>query len=480
MDCNLSRSQKAKANDNQKKVLSQLADYNATKRKYGIYYMILQFISQLYDLGIEPFINQNDKDTFLNMLLIGETMRILHLNRKQHTESEEIEYEYNTSNLYIGMVVPNYKELCRLLEVEPKTGGKSKRLQERDFLRYFDYEKINYSNEYFILDVYSPDEVIPKNGNTRNSLYINQLKVLIALLLVEQAENKHGNKVFKTTFPQLRRLMNIVNINYDEYKDNDFYALRKEYNIQISDSEAEYQKNLFKLQIEEKYKNSIRSALNSLENCDILHYDTYTVICYEDDEDEIKYRQATPDEEMYIHNVKQEAAQQLGYTLSLYASRFRQKEFDDIIRRQFKKDKNWKYIFNGISIISNKKALSTPIKDYTIFKDIDFSVYGVTREFQNQLRYEYNNNLVNALHNKISKSRADKEQKLLKWYKDYWNVKSIDVECEETDTGNRIDDDYLLSVVIPNHKDMQHYTDTCNRYRDLLVDILIKLDKMRE
>lgn len=466
MNCNLSRSQKAKANDRQKKILNAIADYNKRIRNGEEFEIYREDISKMYDMGLYSLEKAMDLifETFYCEVLYKKLYDIFSDRLNVDTvDTDDFVYEYNTSNLRIGMVVKTHEDLCRLLEVEPKKSGKSKKLQERDFLRYFDYEKLKYGHGYLILDIYSRDEIIPKS-NKRNSRYIDQLKVLILLLVSSQAENEHGNKILKTTFPQLRKHMDIINPNYDELKDKDLYAKRKEQRISLSDHEAKYQLNLFKLHAEEKFKNSIRTALISLEDDDLIHYDTYTVICYYDDEGHKKYRQATPDEEIYIHNVKQEAAEQLGYTLSLYASRFRQADFEDIIRNKFRKEKEWHYVFSGLSIISNDKALSTPLKNFTIFRDKNFSVFDVSRELRDQLRYEYNDNMVDSLHTKISKATADKEQKLLKWYK-------------STEKFKGVNDDDLLSAVISQHKDMQHYTRTCNDYRHFLVDFLVKLNE---
>lgn len=464
MNCNLSRSQKARANERQKKVLNAIAEQNELIRSGQTGYMWALTVAKMYDCGLFSF------DEAIELIGVSIFSDIFIEKIKNlfadiiDNEDDDFVYEYNTSNLKIGMVVKTYDELCSLLEVKPKKGGKSKKQHEHDFLRYFDYEKLNYGHGYLILDIYSRDEIIPKS-NTRNSLYIYQLKVLILLLVSTQAENKNGNRILKTTFPQLRQHMELVSPNYDDYTIN-LYSKRKEQHIMLSDYEAEYQKNLFKLHAEEKFKNSIRTALNSLQDDDLIHYETYTVICYYDDEYNKKYRQATPDEEMYIHNVKQEAAQQLGYTLSLYASRFKQTEFESIIRSRFKKDNNWQYVFSGLSIISNDKALSTKIKNFTIYKDCDFSVFDVSRELRDQLRYEYNDNLVKSLHDKINKTRKHEEDKALKWCRN----KSIDKYKD-------ISNDDLLSIFIPQFKNMQHYTNTCNDYRHFLVDFLIKLNE---
>ena len=463
MNCNLSRSQKARANERQKGLLGFIADYNKRIRNSEEFEIYREDISKMYDMGLYSLEKAMDLifETFYCEVLYKKLYDIF--SDRLNVDTDDFVYEYNTSNLRIGMVVKTHEDLCRLLEVEPKKSGKSKKLQERDFLRYFDYEKLSYGHGYLILDIYTRDEIIPKS-NTRNSLYINQLKVLILLLVSAQAENEHGNKILKTTFPKLRQHMDIINPNYDELKAKDLYAKRKEQRISLSDYEAEYQLNLFKLHAEEKFKNSIRTALISLEDDDLIHYDTYTVICYLDDEGHKKYRQATPDEEIYIHNVKQEAAEQLGYTLSLYASRFRQADFEDIIRNKFRKEKEWHYVFSGLSIISNDKALSTKIKNFTIYKNCDFSVFDVSRELRDQLRYEYNDNLVKSLHDKIKKAKEQQEQKTLKW-------------CKSIDYYKDISDEELLSIFIPQFKNMRHYTRTCDDYRHFLVDFLIKLNE---
>lgn len=463
MNCNLSRSQKAKANERQKGLLGFIADYNKRIRNGEEFEIYREDISKMYDMGLYSLEKAMD--------LIFETFYCEVLYKKLYdsfsdrlnVDTDDFVYEYNTSNLRIGMVVKTHEDLCRLLEVEPKKSGKSKKLQERDFLRYFDYEKLKYGHGYLILDIYSRDEIIPKS-NTRNSRYIDQLKVLIVLLVSSQAENEHGNKILKTTFPQLRKHMDIINPNYDTLNDKDLYAKRKEQHISLSEHEAKYQLNLFKLHAEEKFKNSIRTALISLQDYDLIHYDTYTVICYYDDEGHKKYRQATPDEEIYIHNVKQEAAEQLGYTLSLYASRFRQADFEDIIRNKFREEKEWHYVFSGLSIISNDKALSTPLKNFTSFKDKNISVFDVSRELKDQLRYEYNDNLVKSLHDKIKKVKEQQEQKTLKW-------------CKSIDNYKDISDEELLSIFIPQFRNMRHYTRTCDDYRHFLVDFLIKLSE---
>ena len=44
-------------------------------------------------------------------------------------------------NLKDRQVIKNYKELCKVLEIEPKNGGESKKSQVKDIERYIKYEK---------------------------------------------------------------------------------------------------------------------------------------------------------------------------------------------------------------------------------------------------------------------------------------------------------------------------------------------------
>ena len=44
-------------------------------------------------------------------------------------------------NLYEGMVIKNYKELCKLLEIKVAPGGNSKRAQFKELDTYCSYHK---------------------------------------------------------------------------------------------------------------------------------------------------------------------------------------------------------------------------------------------------------------------------------------------------------------------------------------------------
>lgn len=74
-------------------------------------------------------------------------------------------------NLKVGMTIKNYKELCKLLEVDVKA-GKSKQLQLTDFQRYFDYLKEG--NKFIIKEIYNVPKV--KVDNRINNKGGNNMK----------------------------------------------------------------------------------------------------------------------------------------------------------------------------------------------------------------------------------------------------------------------------------------------------------------
>jgi len=462
MNCRITRSQKARANERQKYLLNVIAEQNLLIRNGQTGYMWALTVAQMYDCGLFTF---DEAIELIGVSLFSDVFlaKVKNLFADIDNEDDDFVYEYNTSNLRIGMVIKTHDELCKLLEVRPKKVGKSKQLQERDFLRYFDYEKLSYGHGYLILDIYERDEIIPKNANARNSLYNNQLKVLILLLISTQKKNESGNRILYTTYPRLRKQMKIINPKFDKIQLADLISGRDQYATWLSDSEAEYQEKLFRSQTDEKYKNSIRNSLNNLEDGDLIHYEAYNKICYYDDDNNWVERRATPDEEMYIHNLKQEIAEQLGYPRTLYARRFKQSEFDRLYCERYNAEQGWEMIYYCLEAMSNDKALSTPIKNFTIFKDWDFSVFDLSDELKDKLRLEYNGNLVQALHKQISKSTDFEKNKLLNWCK------------TQSEKFRDYDDNELLENIIPQFSKMKHYTSECNSYRDYLVDSMVKL-----
>ena len=465
MNCNITRSQKARANERQKNILSAITEYSKKEHEYGEYYMMLDFINKLYDLGIEFFESREEKDLFLNVLLFGEAMRIWQIKHQQQTDNTQ-EYEYNTDNIYVGQVVKNYKELCRLLEVKPKT-GKSRQLQEKDFFRYFDYEKLKYSQEYVILDIY--DEPLKKNEQAKNSLYCNALKLMI-MYEVSKAPivDKNGVYTIYTTLNKLIKKIEILSIFFDKDITNflldKFSELTKCDLIDIDKNYFVKRLSIFKTVIKRKHKGNIDYALKRLKEQNIIHYDSYSVIV-ERIEGKKNYRQADFNEEVLIESAKKEAALAVGYPNSNTASLYNPKAYHNKLNEIYHK-KGWLYVFNEIKIGADSKMLSTPINEYTNYSTLDFSVLELPDTLRERYRQLYMNNVHESSLKSIKKKNKTEKEKV---YEDFESntefglfgitpdkfINSIDNEL----ALQRLFIDYLIK---PNDTEIAEYYDYCD------------------
>ena len=78
----------------------------------------------------------------------------------------------DTSNIQEGMIIKNYRELCKLLNIKITT-GKSKILQLKEISRYMDILKTENNNSYIVLEVY--DKPIPSNVSSKYTHLIQNI-----------------------------------------------------------------------------------------------------------------------------------------------------------------------------------------------------------------------------------------------------------------------------------------------------------------
>lgn len=420
MNCNLSRSQKSKANKLQKSILNVISEQSKLQHEYGEFYVYLDFVNKLEKQGICLFDDKKERAELLGMCLLGECLRKIAINHPQlfSHHSDDTPKDYNTDNIYIGQVVPNYRKLCELLEVEPKT-GKSRQLQEKDFFRYFDYEKLKYSNEYVILDIY--DTPLQKNEKSKNSLYCNALKLMIMYELSKELSEQKAKEhlIFndddivysiKTTYNSLIKKLELLSIFFD--KDiNDFLVDKylQLTNQDITDIDKAHiiqNISIFKRIINKKHKVNIDYALKCLKDQNIVHFDAYNIIVEKIDGCK-KKRRATFNEEVLITNAKREAAKELGYKNANTASLYKQKEYNEALETIYRNKYNWLYVYHEIKIGANIKMLSTPINEYTNYSVLDFSILNFPHNELDLYKRVYLNNVRNA----VLKSNNEKCEK---------------------------------------------------------------------
>lgn len=149
----------------------------------------------------------------------------------------------------------NYKELCKLLEVEERKGGRNKQYHHEDFERHFEYHKEGH--KYIIDNIY----LEPIDKVDTREIYSNLIKQLILNRLAQ--EHKRGNKNILLSAYQLFENLYMVNNNYNQYN-NDRLNLSKKLDIDIS------YVNDFYLSTYGKLSSSLKSALKSLDNKGII------------------------------------------------------------------------------------------------------------------------------------------------------------------------------------------------------------------
>ena len=112
-------------------------------------------------------------------------------------------------NLWIGMIIKNYKELCCILGVPVKTGN-AKKAQLIWFEEHFTYKKEG--NKFIIIDIFNT-EIKPQPMQGGNNNQIEYTKNIEILLLDILARDKNNGKIFLSK-NKLFHMLEMVNVNY--------------------------------------------------------------------------------------------------------------------------------------------------------------------------------------------------------------------------------------------------------------------------
>ena len=119
---------------------------------------------------------------------------------------DEDDIGINTSNLKIGQVVKNYKELCALLGEEFKQGGDSRKAQLKEFARYFEWEKSG--QKFLITDIY--DTPLPKEDGRNKGKYVKCIEIILLNYL-----SKQKGYTYTLSKKKWWELLGMVNRKYD-------------------------------------------------------------------------------------------------------------------------------------------------------------------------------------------------------------------------------------------------------------------------
>lgn len=242
------------------------------------------------------------------------------------------EYQLKIENLSQGMIIPNYKEMCNLLN-EKITDGNSKKSQLEEWNRYFSYEKIG--NKFKITEIYSSPK--PKMSN---ALYIK----FIELLLMYELSTKNGYTC-NYTKTNLFYLLGMANYNY--FKNNRYLVSNQISHI------PNWQVNHFYMRSNQKLTDILFSALNSMKKRCLLDYDEQRVI--------VKGNNswiANDAERKQILKAEKDVLNDMGYKTIPF---IRIEEFYSRVNEKLHEKFGWDFVYKEYKLIYTKEYMSGDI-----------------------------------------------------------------------------------------------------------------------
>ncbi len=247
----------------------------------------------------------------------------------------------NLSNLNVGFVVKNYKMMCKLLGEKEKS-GKSKKYQQNDWKRYFDFEKEG--QKYIITKIFETPlskEDLRSLGN--NSIYLPHIELILLNYLSAMEEN-----CLKIPLKKLLLLLGLVNNKYNNRDDN---SIMEEYDI------SEFQINHFYQRTYQKLRQTVFSSLKSLKARSLIMYEEIIVITKEYEyEYELheETRKANDDERRIIMKVRREILKEMELESIIQVFlKFKQNDFFDRVDEELYKRYKIKHNHTEIEIIFN-------------------------------------------------------------------------------------------------------------------------------
>lgn len=199
----------------------------------------------------------------------------------------------NYKNLIVGQEFKNYKELCIFLNEDENLLGNSKKSQEKEFRRYFDFEKIGNSRRIRIKNVYGAPLNKENNykGGNNSVKYIDVLESLILDMLSRRKADY--------AFISINNILNTLKMVNEEYIANKYTInkLSKKLDIPVEEIRDFYTTS------DSVLKSNVETALKRLSNKSLVIWNHTTCIAIVNTEVEFRenfeiamYKKETIDE----------------------------------------------------------------------------------------------------------------------------------------------------------------------------------------
>ena len=348
---------------------------------------------------------REDLKRFCDVFIIGMIVVVQYLfdeefrknENKENTDSDEEkmidvlqidedDIGINTSNLKVGQVVKNYKELCALLEEEVKT-GKSKQLQLDNLKRFFEWEKAG--QKFIITDIYdTPLPKVDSRSSGNNSKYVKCIELLLLRYLLDKKD--YTATLTKRNWWQI---LGMINNKYNQIERDKEKREELQKNNPILTS---YEIKHFYQRSNKKLQQILFSALNSLSSRKLIEYEIETVIVKEDDKGKMRYEIATKYEKKAILKEERYILRYvMGYEKIIQVfCRFEQDKYYAKVNERLYELYKWNHYFKRIRIVYNQEYISDAIN--VIGSEI--------------IREELNDKVVSALNNNAAHIYKKKTQ----------------------------------------------------------------------
>lgn len=304
--------------------------------------------------------------------------------------------EINISQLNVGMVVKNYKQMCELLE-QPVCVGKSKQYQIKTWERYFDYYKEG--QKFIITQIY--DTPLPDNDGRklRDSLYTKYIEVLLMRYLASCNDCSAD-----ITKKQLYKLIGLIPNTYENYSDEFGKRVQNKMKNEYQQEVDEESIQIFCQKTNLKLNSIITSALESMKRRMLITYQTQYVIM----ENGFQSHVATKSEVADILEVQHSTLREMGFEfVSDIIARNKQKEFYHNCNLKFAQY-GWRGIYQQLHIIYASDAMKRTVPR-AVAKLRQLSSY----QNVEQLNQEFANGLYQQIDKKTEEHEFGTKEKIL-------------------------------------------------------------------
>lgn len=366
---------------------------------------------------------------------------------------DEDDIGINTSNLKIGQVVKNYKELCALLGEEFKQGGDSRKAQLKEFARYFEWEKSG--QKFLITDIY--DTPLPKEDGRNKGKYVKCIEIILLNYL-----SKQKGYTYTLSKKKWWELLGMVNRKYDNVSQEEL--------LEIDPVITKFEIRQYYQRCNKKLEEILFSALRSLSSRKLIDWGIETVIVTRN-QGKTHFRVANEFEKKMILRAERYVLHKIMHLEKMFNvfAKQKQDEFYRLVNEILEDslDKDWQYYYKQVKIIYNHDQVIEAIPD-------------IEAELR---KLELNDKVVNALNEhaeeKYRKERKKYEDDTAKLFEKLVNGEDISGE-----KIFKIPDTYVMAqklltdeLIRLRHKNVSEGPYTLTKEEEKELDTLFLIDK---